>query len=194
MARSDVVHDGAPVQRRGAWRYRGAVPAGIVAVALLVPLLTWLGVGGGRPTPLLLAAVFVPTAAGVVIGVLVHRFLRRRRPAPVGGGDPATRQAVHRALRSARAPDERIHQLAREAAGRSVGGLRTQQWIYGLLVLIWLILLGLRVDEGDPFDIALAALSLIVFGSALAGSTRQRRRSLHYLREGRLAAPGDPAA
>lgn len=180
-------------------RGRSATVAGVAVLVIGVPLLTWLVIGG-PPTPLRLAVAIVPTAVGVLAGLAALRLLRGRgrdgdRPALVLGADPDTRRSVREALRTGRARDARVDALARDAAERSTGTLRGQQIIFGVLAAVWVIGLGLRLAGGDGVgESALSAVTLVLFAAVWVVTTRQRRRSLRYLREGRPAGHDDRAA
>lgn len=169
-----------------------AAAGGVALLVVAVPLITW-AVVGGRPTPLLLAVMILPTLAGLVAGLVAYRVLRRRAPA-TAPGDAATRRAVDRALRTGQAPDARIDALTRDAARASLGTLRAQQGIFGVMLAIWVVLLALRIVRGDLRDTLLAALTTAAFAVTVVVATHRRRRGERYLREGGPVTPRDGAA
>ena len=175
--------------------FRRTVLPVLVAVVVAVPVLTWLVIGG-PVTPLRLAVAIVPTLVGVAAGLVAWRLLRRRGGgrALLDGADAATRRAVREAWRTGHAGDARIDALARGAARESVGTLRAQQGIFGVLLAVWVAMLGVRVVRGELTDTLPAALTTALFALVLALLTRQRRRAVRYLREGGPAAPRDRAA
>ena len=136
---------------------------------------------GGWYVMLLVPAGAFTLAAAILFGVVI---LRGSDPVPwYGGDDGPTRRAVHRALRTGQAPDERVDALAREAAGRTVRTSTRLLAVFGGLFALQLLSLLSRIGEQDPAARTwLSVMISTVWAVALVALAIERWRAHRYLR------------